>query len=172
MSASPPPSVAGRLFLAGLGLLLAVVGAVFVWLMARSFERAREMRAWPEVPCVVLSSEIEERTVDPNSAPEYSLQVAYGYEWKGKRYTSDHITTRKSPWTSHAEVAEERATQYPVDKRTTCRVNPQQPDQAILKPDSLAPGYSIWFPGLFLIGGIVMAVKALVPSKPRQQNLA
>jgi hypothetical protein len=45
--------------------------------------------------------------------------------------------------------------------RTTCRVDPANPDFAVLKPDSLAPGYSIWFPALFVIGGPGIAVRAL-----------
>jgi hypothetical protein len=44
--------------------------------------------------------------------------------------------------------------------RTTCRVHPRDPDFAVLKPDSLAPGYSIWFPALFVVGGLGMAGKA------------
>jgi hypothetical protein len=31
----------------------------------------------------------------------------------------------------------------------------------VLRPDSLAPGYSIWFPSLFVIGGLGIAVRAL-----------
>jgi hypothetical protein len=47
---------------------------------------------------------------------------------------------------------------------TTCRVNPHDPDFAVLKPDSLAPGYSIWFPALFVIGGLGMTVRAFLPT--------
>ena len=171
-SPTPPPSAAGRWFLAGIGLSLALVGALFVWLMARSFERAREMRAWPEVPCVIISSEIEERTIDPNSAPEYTLHVAYGYEWKGERLTSEHVTLRDHPWTSHESVIYERANQYPEGKEMTCHVNPANPKQVVIKPDSLAPGYSIWFPCLFVVGGLVMAVQALRKKQPEKQNLS
>ena len=33
---------------------------------------------------------------------------------------------------------------------------------AVLKMDSQAAGYSIWFPGLFVIGGLGIAGRALV----------
>jgi hypothetical protein len=154
-------SKGGRLYLVVLGLSLALIGGVFVWLMARSFLRAREMRDWPQVPCVILSSEIEQRIHDPQSAPESRLAVSFGYEWQGQPKTSDHLTVRGSPWSSKPGLTKERAAEFPTGKTTTCRVNPRDPDFAILKTDSLAPGYSIWFPGLFVIGGLGIAVRAL-----------
>ncbi|MFT4176196.1 MAG: DUF3592 domain-containing protein [Luteolibacter sp.] len=166
MSRSSSPSRAGRWFLAGLGLLLALVGAVFVWLMARSFDRAREMRNWPEVPCEILVSELAERQIDPNYPSEYSQKLAYGYEWQGRAYTGDHSSLRGNAWTSIRPVAEKRVAEYPAGSTSTCRVDPENPEVSVLKPDSLAPGYSIWFPAIFLVGGLVMAYRALRPHRP------
>ena len=61
--------------------------------------------------------------------------------------------------------AEKLAAEFPPGKMTTCRVNPRDPDFAVLKPDSLAPGYSIWFPGLFVVGGLGIALRALVSNR-------
>ncbi len=158
---NPPPSRGGRWFLVGIGLATAMIGALFVWLMARSYLRAREMHAWPEVECVILSSHIEERVHDPQSPREYRVNVQFGYEWQGEARTGDRLTLRGNPWTSKRNLADKRAAEYPPGKTTTCRVHPQQADFAVLKPDSLAPGYSIWFPSLFVIGGLGMAVRAL-----------
>lgn len=163
-----PPTLGGRLFLMALGLILAVVGALFVWLMARSFVRAREMRTWPEVPCVILTSEVEERRHDPDSPAEFRQDLSFGYEWKGGRHTGDHLTLRGNPWSSQRAEMEQRGSEFPVGKMTTCRVDPAHPDFAVLKPDSLAPGYSIWFPALFVVGGLGIAIRALRGAeKPR-----
>lgn len=163
-----PPSASGRWFLTLTGVSIALLGALFVWLMARSFLRAREMRAWPEVPCVILSSEIEERIHDPQSPREFRLDVSFGYEWQGAAKTGDHLSLRGSPWSSKRDVAEGRAAEFPAGKSTTCRVNPENPDFAVLKPDSLAPGYSIWFPALFVVGGLGIATRAwLAPRRAR-----
>jgi hypothetical protein len=145
------------------GLFTALIGLLFVWLMARSYVRAREMRAWPEVECVILSNVVEERLHDPQSPREFRVKVEFGYEWQGVPRTGDHATLRGNPWTSKRDLAEKRAAEYPQGKTTTCRVNPDDPDFAVLKPDSLAPGYSIWFPALFVIGGLGMAVRAALP---------
>jgi hypothetical protein len=161
----PPQRASGRWFLVALGVLLALLGGVFVWLMGRSFLRAREMRTWPEVSCVILSSEIEERIHDPQSRPEYRQDLSFGYEWKGEPRTGDHLTLRGSPWSSRRNEVAKRVAEYPAGMRTTCRIDPAHPDFAVLKPDSLAPGYSIWFPALFVIGGLGIAIRALKTTK-------
>ncbi|MGA0846352.1 MAG: hypothetical protein ACO3RV_07400, partial [Luteolibacter sp.] len=58
----------------------ALLGAVFVWLMARSYLRAKEMHAWPELPCTILTSTMIERRHDPQSPPEFRIDLLYGYE--------------------------------------------------------------------------------------------
>ena len=129
--------------------------------MGRSYLRAREMHAWPQVPCVVISSELAQRRHDQQSPLEFRLEVLYGYEWKGQRLTSDRFALRGSPWTSKRALADKRLEEFPVGRKTVCWVNPENPEFAVLKPDSLAPGYSIWFPSLFVIGGLVIAARAL-----------
>jgi hypothetical protein len=162
-SSEIPPihPVAGRVFLALLGAFLVLIGSSFVYLMGRSYLRASEMRDWPEVPCVILSSSIEERKHDEISPTEYRQEILYGYEWRGQAFTGDHLTLRGSPWTSNRLTAEQRVAEFTVGQSTTCRVNPSTPSIAVLKPDSLAPGYSIWFPALFVVGGIGILVRAI-----------
>lgn len=155
----------GRWYLAILGLILALMGGIFVWLMARSFLRAREMRTWPEVACVILSSEVEERRHDENSPLEFRQDLSFGYTWKGEAHTADHLTLRGSPWSSSRALADARTAQFPVGMTTTCHVDPAKPDFAVLKTDSLAPGYSIWFPALFVIGGLGITFRAAVGSR-------
>jgi len=166
---SSTPAASGRWFLIGTGLFTALLGALFVWLLARSFLRAREMRTWPERECVILSNEIEERRHDPQSPREYRVNVEFGYAWQGTRMTGNQLTLRGNPWTSKFKLAEQRAAEYPPGKMTTCRVNPENPSFAVLKPDSLAPGYSIWFPALFVIGGLGMVVRAALPVQARHE---
>ncbi len=164
MPADPRPPVsrsgAGRWYLAVLGLAVASLGGLFVWLMGRSFLRAQEMRTWPEVACVILVSEVEERRHDANSPVEFRQDLSYGYEWQGSARVGERLTLRGNPWSSKRVLAEERVAAYPVGKSTTCRVDPNNPDFAVLKPDSLAPGYSIWFPALFVVGGLGITLRA------------
>ena len=160
-----PSSTAGRCYLILLGLTIALLGGIFVALMARSFLRAKAMHQWPEVACVILTSEVEERRHDENSATEYRHDLSYGYEWQGVAHTSDRLSLRGSPWSSKREVIEERLAAYPIGQRTTCWVNPADASFATLKPDSLAPGYSIWFPALFVVGGLGITCRAIFSKK-------
>ena len=87
-------SVKGRLFLSVIGLALALVGAVFLWLMWRSFARARAMDEWPQVEAVVLSSEVGERRIGESAPTEFRFEVLFGYEWEGERLTSERLSLR------------------------------------------------------------------------------
>lgn len=160
-----PGSAAGRWYLGILGFSIALIGLLFFGLMARSYLRAREMRTWPSAPCVILTSELEERQHDENSAREYRHNLSYGYEWQGKAHTGDHLTLRGNPWSSKRGLAEDRVKLYPVGMNTTCLIDPKNPDFSVLKPDSLAPGYSIWFPALFIIGGFGITLRAAIGTK-------
>jgi len=160
MSVPAKPSTASRLYLAAIGLSLALMGGVFFWLMWRSFDRARHMQSWPEVRCVIIGTETEERRIDPNSPPEYRVNVTYGYEFNGQARTGDHMTWRGNPWTSKPDVIQGRLDAFKEGTSTTCRVDPENPDFSVLKPDTKAPGYSIWFPALFVVGGLGITIRA------------
>lgn len=153
---------AGRIFLFLLGLVITAIGALFVWVMAASAMRAKETRSWPQVPCVILVSEIQERLHDPQSPVEYRHHVVFGYEWEGKAYTSEQASLRGNPWSSKRGVVMARAAGVNVGDETQCFVSPKDPAFAILQPDSMAPLYSIWFPGVFVLGGLVMAARAAI----------
>jgi hypothetical protein len=151
----------GRWFLAGMGLFLALVGLLFMALLGRSFLRAWDMRSWPETSCVILVSEVAEKRHDEFSPVEFRQELTYGYQWQGEAFTGDHLTLRDNPWSSKRELVEQRAAELPAGTVTTCRVDPANPARSVLKPDSLAPGYTLWFPGLFVVGGLVIAARAL-----------
>jgi hypothetical protein len=153
---------AGRIFLVVLGLLLAAIGGLFVWMMASSALRAAHTRSWPQVPCVILVSDIEERLHDAQSPVEYRHRIVFGYEWKGTALTSERASLRGNPWSSKRDLVFDRAAEYTAGQNTVCHVNPADPTFAILKPDSMAPLYSIWFPGVFVLGGLVMAARAAI----------
>ena len=163
--APTPQTRGGRWFMAFIGFSLALIGGLFVFLMARSYMRAKEMRDWPKASCIILESELEERRHDPNSPTEYRHRVSFGYEWQDQRLLGEKVTLRGNPWTNKRNLAEQRLADFPTGMNTECFVDPQNPQLAVLKPDSLAPGYSIWFPGLFMIAGLGMGINALIRTR-------
>lgn len=149
-----------RVYLTIIGLMLALVGGLFTWLMWQSFARARAIDSWPQVPCVILESEIDERQVDPNRPIEYRFRVLYSYEWEGEEYRSERYRLRGSSWSSRRDEPEMLIDQYPAASVQVCRMDPEFPATAVLVGESKAPGYSIWFPAIFVVGGLGVVVGA------------
>lgn len=156
----PQRSTGSRVYLTLVGLALALAGGIFTALMWRSFQRARDVEAWPVVPCIILRSDVEERQIDPNSAVERRFSVLFGYEWEGVPRESELLKLRGSMWSSKAEGAQAFLERYPEGSRQECHVNPADPAIAVLEPESKAPGYSLWFPLIFVVGGIGMMAGA------------
>ena len=134
--------------------MLALAGAAFSLLMWRSYQRAREVDHWTVVPCVILRSEAEPRQIDPNGRPEYRFAVLYGYHWEGVPKESDRLKLRGRPWVGKEEAVQIFIEKYPEGSQQQCRVNPAKPEIAVLEPESKAPGYSLWFPLIFVVGGL------------------
>jgi hypothetical protein len=90
------------------------------------------------------------------------VKLLYGYEWKGEAKTGELIVARGNPWAKERARAERQLENFPEGLKTMAFVNPAQPDFAVLKPDTKAAGYSIWFPLLFVVGGLGIVVRAIV----------
>lgn len=136
------------------------IGAVFGWLMIRSYQHAKASRAWPQTEAVVLRSVIDQRTFK-GSPTEYRLNVLFGYSYGGEEYTSDRISPRGAKWTKEAESVELLENKYAAGTTHTTWVNPADPGHAILEHDTKAAGYTLWFPALIIIGGGGMVWGAL-----------
>jgi hypothetical protein len=153
-------SRAGSWYLTAVGLALCLVSGLFLWLMSRSFLRAREMNNWPQIPCLILRSEVAEHRIGETVAPDYRFSVLYRYEFHGKDYESDRWGLRGSMPRSERDPVQDLVALYPVGSVQTCWVNPKNPAMAVLKTDSRAAGYSLWFPALFFLGGLGMVTGA------------
>ena len=96
----------------------------------------------------------------PNGPVERRFSVLYGYQWEGANRDSELWKLRGSGWTSKEENVQALVARYPEGSAQECRVNPGDPEIAVLELESKAPGYSLWFPGIFVVGGIGMIVGA------------
>ncbi|MGJ8645137.1 MAG: DUF3592 domain-containing protein [Luteolibacter sp.] len=150
------------IFLVLLGLSISAIGGLFTVLMWNSYARAVDQRSWPQVEAVILSSEVEEWKHDEFSPREYRFKVLYGYEWKGAAMTGDQLSARGNPSYNKRQKPDNMLEQWPVGTKTIIYVNQEDPNNTILKPDSKAAGYSIWFPMLFVIGGLGISLRAVI----------
>lgn len=159
---------AGSWWLAGMGLMLAVAGTVFTMVLWKAWQRAEETLGWTEVPCKVLSSQIKSEQASRHSPVKHRVIVRYEYSWQGSTLTSERIR-RVDGVKSDLSVAEELRERYARGQQTVCFVNPADPSFAILVHDTRAALYSIWFPLLFVFGGLRMMWSAI---KARSTPLA
>ncbi|WP_018968821.1 DUF3592 domain-containing protein [Rubritalea marina] len=172
MAATPQSkasSTAGMIYLIGMGCFLFFLGGGFCWLMWKSYASAKDTRAWQEVPCLVIQSEMRTRVIG-TSPEEYQWKVLYKYQFEGQDLISEHFKPRGQRWRKDPKDVQSMVEQYPVGLQTTCYVNPEfstsEPGvQAVLKHDTLAAGYSIWFPALFSVGGIGIIVGVIRKKK-------
>lgn len=160
MSSDSKSSLSGRLWLAGMGLFLACAGLLFTWVLWTAWQRAEETRRWTPTPCRIISAQVVSERPTPHSNPEFKAEIRYHYTFEGQSLTGSHIK-RVDPVTQHEDNARKKLEDYPIGQDLTCYVNPAQPDQAVLKHDTRAALYSIWFPLLFVFGGLGMAWNAL-----------
>ena len=165
MDEAPPSPPRSRLFSAlggvALGLSLAVAGAVFCWLMWRTYGKAREMDHWLDVPCEIVEARVEERIEVPNTPVSYVPRVVFRYEADGSIREGDRIK-RVAPRSAHRQKMEELIAPFPPGSSAVCHVDPADADNAVLIRDGKYPIYSIWFPALFVVGGLGVAVSSIV----------
>ncbi len=144
-----------------MGLFLIVAGSFFAWRMWLSYEKAQITRHWSQVPCRIVSSRVVSERPTPHSSPAHRVEVRYEYDFKRGRHSSTRIRRVESAPTPHLEDAQRKQQNYPPGSEKTCFVNPASPDEAVLEHASRAALYSIWFPLLFVLGGMGMLSGAL-----------
>lgn len=161
---------AGKIYLTGVGVVLCLLSGIFLWLMTRSYLRSSRMAEWPQHEAVILVAEPATVNWGGTISPSYVLRVLYRYRVGEMDYESDRYALRGSPRFAKQEVVEKMAENFPVGQVVMCWVDPSNPAMAVLKVDSRAPGYSLWFPGLFFLGGVGMIVGAWKKSEKSDRS--
>ena len=114
-----------------------------------------------EVQCTILDSRVDQRQIGSDVKAEYAFAITYGYSHDGKAFTSDRFSLRGSSWSSSRERSQRMVQKFPVGATRPCYVDPGEPSSSVLKLDSKAPGYSLWFPLIFIVGGVGVMIGAV-----------
>ncbi|MBB5035499.1 DUF3592 domain-containing protein [Prosthecobacter vanneervenii] len=161
MSQNQFASQSGRLWLGAMGVFLIIAGSFFAWRMWLSYEKAQMTRKWVQVPCRIVSSKVVGERPTPHTDPAHRVEIRYEYEFAGSKHRSTRIRQVEAAPTPHLDVAMQRQQEFPPGTERVCYVNPTAPDEAVLQHGSRAALYSIWFPLLFVAGGVGMVRGAL-----------
>lgn len=151
----------GLLYLAFIGLALAAMGGLFVAMLWKGYVSAKETSSWELVPAVIMESKVSERKLGPSVPVEYHHELVYEFEVDGKFYRVDRSKRRENPYLKSKGKVQAEADRWKVGEKVEAWVNPENPEEAVLEHETRAPGYSIWFPGLFLVGGLGVFLRAL-----------
>lgn len=141
-------------------MILILAGATFTWVLFTAWQRAEETRTWTATPCRIISSKVTSERRSPNAEVEHRTEIRYSYSFDGHSLTGGRIK-RVDAATVHKDNASKRLEEFPVGKETVCYVNPAHPEHAVLKHDTRAALYSMWFPLLFVVGGMGIVWGAL-----------
>ena len=143
-----------------LGLSVMLLGLAFCWLLARGYSAAKAYDSWIPTPAKVVSAWIETIPQPGSEPPRYEFQVRYAYNAGGAPQTGTRLKEIPGNTRQRGKV-EKLENQFSVGNEDTCYVNPTIPGMAILIRPTKAPGYTLWFPGLFVIGGAGMCFSAI-----------
>jgi Protein of unknown function (DUF3592) len=137
------------------GLVFMVAGGAILWFLTfRPVLRVLDAQTWPEVPCTVVESHVEESSDSDGST--YKAVVTFNYLYEGREFTSsrwDFTDFSSSGYEGKAEVV----ARYPAGSRAVAYVNPSNPSEAVLVRNfSLRYllglfGLMFFLPGLFLV---------------------
>jgi len=141
-------------------MVIAAMGAFFVFALLQGVKRAKETRGWAETACVITKSEVVAGRPTPSSPMAFTAEVAYSYGFGGEDYVGSNVKRVDGP-TSHRGRAQSVVEAFPLGAETVCWVDPGDPSRAVLRHGTMAPLYTLWFPGLFVVAGVGIAVTAV-----------
>ncbi len=154
--AKGPGRVVGFLF----GLPFLAAGLGFGWFMGgKPLVLALTSGGWPELPCVITSSEVE--SVSGSDGTTYKVDIEFRYEFEGRSYTGgsyDFSTASSSGRAGKQKVVD----RFPVGAEAECFVNPDDPEQAVLSRD--IPGivfFALPFSSIFVLVGLGLSLASV-----------
>ena len=162
------------------GLVSGGFGSFFVVLFfLLPLMRALDADTWVEVPCTILESRVGESRDDDGTT--YRVEVRYEYHFRpgdlendptAPRYESERYDFFEGIYSSGAETKHAEVQRLAPGTRTTCRVDPSAPDQAVLKagfPDGL---WFMLFTLLFPLVGFSLVAWGIVRVIRRRRERA
>jgi len=142
-------SAGGRGCLTVFFLVFLAMGSIFTVFILAEATRVAAVWFWPEVDCTVISSGVEETGDDENP---YAAAVVFEYEIDGRSVRGSRLTRGASASSSYDAVRRSVDT-YPTGTRTTCRVNPEIPDEAVLERRLPWIALAVFLPLIFVAVG-------------------
>ena len=101
---------------------------------------------------------------------EYCHKLVYEYQVEGESYRGERVKRRENPYLKKESKILPSVERFIVGSKMEAFVNPDDFTEAVLEHETKAPGYSIWFPGLFLVGGLMVFFRAILKMVHRDRS--
>ena len=177
--ATPKGGIGCLLTGAAFTLLPTAMGLFLLYVaILQPLQRAAGAIEWVATPCTILSSEVVEEQISgtsgrgetrtSTSSTVYRAAIRYEYEFGGRRYESDQYDFNDTVDGSQ-DWQREAVESLPPGTRTECFVDPDRPDQAVLRRDSRVNYWAVVLVlPLFVVGAAAFYVTmgALRPGSP------
>jgi hypothetical protein len=164
VSARPAMALGGRILSSLFFLVFGGVGLIVTaWLGMQVYRDAQTWK-WPAVACTILESGI----TDKGGNSPYAVHVHYQYEWQGKSYSSQQLSTQTKSFSDYSK-AQRLADRFGSDTKAVCYVNAAKPTDAVLQRTPLWSALFIVIPLIFAfvgLGGLYMVWRK-TPVSPR-----
>ncbi len=112
------------------------------------------------MPCRIESIAVDDTRLNQRGMPKYLLEISYRYQWNGHDYLGNRYKRLPSE-ASDPRKLKPLLARYAAGEETVCHLDPDAPELVVLKKDSKAALYTLWFPCLFIVGGAGMIASAL-----------
>ncbi len=139
-----------------IGVIFTLVGAgLLIFWFLPTFTKAQASRNWQKTSCTIIFSRVKAHAGDDSTT--YSVDVFYRYKVAGREYKSNryrHFGGSSSGHEAKAEVVQ----RYPPGSEQVCYVDPESPEDAVLKPGVGWAGLLGLIPGVFLLVGVALLI--------------
>jgi hypothetical protein len=117
--------------LAGFGVIIVIIGVVLYFVHGWQRLTAGRSKSWPSVVGTITSSSLEK--TNPKSNMSYVAAVRYSYRVGGEDYASDRIFW--GPREGREKQMADLIAVYPTGKDVWVQYDPQNPANAVLRPE-------------------------------------
>ncbi len=154
-------------------LFMGIGGGVGSWLFINPLIKTIRAKDWPSCPAIIISSSLSSRHA-PKGGATYAVSIEYSYlAPDGSRHTSNALNFFEDG-TSYTNVGvkgmRQKVDQYSAGTETTCLVNPDNPDQAVLERHVPFGSYfAAAFFSVFLLVGCFLFWLGARPKRAQQQ---
>ena len=148
-------SIFGVLF----GGVFFLAGTVFFWLVFLGpLWRTHTSSDWVETPCTVITSELDVN--NDGDGTTYRPRVEFEYTFNGKGLVSD--TYDFTELNRSKARCKEVISAYPVDMQTSCFVDPNDHERAVITRNYDFSIFAFLFPLIFVVVGLAIIVGVAV----------